>query len=124
VVITKADADRVWGWPLGTKLLDHVTKKGHEWLKDPPWLVEWAHGGGMSFREPDGCHPAMQIIFHPQGAGHSLEIDIDESAPVDVVSAIWHGEEVLTNFIGHKLTDQSRIAELLDKRFGVQQQRS
>ena len=116
VVLTGEGTDRVWGWPVGDTLRKYVEE--HDWHRDLKPAAEHFHGADSdSFREPDGCHPAMQIVFHPCPAGEFVEIDLDESAPVDVVDALWHAKEVLSNALGRKQTDQNVIAGLLDKRF-------
>ncbi len=116
VTITRADVDRVWGWP--TPDLE-FSCKARGWLTDPGFIAESDHGEGTrSYREPGGCHPAMQICFHPQLGGEFCEIDYDLAAPeADVASAIIHLGEVIDHAITHGTTDQDRISRMLDKRF-------
>lgn len=112
--------DRIYASPIGTTLEDYA--KSHQWMRDPACIVERLHGGGWSYREPDGTHPAMQLVFHPVADSRIVvEIDLDESAPVDVVGALWHLKEVATNHIFNRKTDPKTIAYLLDRRFGKEE---
>lgn len=116
VTITRADEDRVWGWPT---LLLELFCKGAGWVTDPKFAAEHEHGeGSRSYREPSGCHPAMQIVFHPCAAGSFVEIDFDYAAPVDVVSDIIHAGEVIGHAITRGKTNQDTISKMLDRRFG------
>jgi hypothetical protein len=116
VVITRPDEDRVWGWPTG-ELEEYC--KAHGWFTDPAFVAEHEHGAGTrSYREPYGCHPALQICFHPSPAGDFVEIDYDYAAPVDLAGLLEHGAEVLHNAVAGSKTDQQRVAALLDHRFG------
>jgi hypothetical protein len=115
VVITEVEADRVYGWPVDGRLRSYV--EASKWHKDIKVVTKHFHGNGVSFREPNGERPAMQIVFHSTPAGDFVEMDLDKAAPVDVVNGVIHLEEVAENALLHRKTDQAEIAELLDKRF-------
>jgi len=120
VVITREEADRVWGWPVASGLLDQVIQRG--WTPDVGRAAEAMHGTKVSYREPGGVRPALQICFHPAGpdapAPYFLELDIDEAAPLGgPLSFLVHAKEVVVNTVLRRKTSQARIAKLLDKRF-------
>lgn len=120
LAITRAEEDRVYAWPVNDELLR--TAVLGEWYQDFKMVVEGYHGGRISFREPRGVRPSMQVVFHPadsvgQPWPYFLEMDMDESAPTGVLGKIRHGWEVLRNSTTRRKTDQQRIAELLDRRF-------
>jgi hypothetical protein len=90
IKITKEAEDRVFGWP-SPEL--HKILQDRGWIYDPNLIAGGMHGtGSKSYREPEGVHPAMQIVFHPfisslemetfnPASIEFVEIDLDFSAP-------------------------------------------
>lgn len=127
ITVTRSDADRVWAWPLDQEarandlLMRHVVLGA--WRMDVPELAGAMHGTQVSFREPKGVNPVLQVCFHPAPPGHPadyfLELDIDFHAPDwrHPIGLLGHGVEVLKNWASRGKTDQGKIAEALDKRF-------
>lgn len=121
LTITRCDEDRVWAWPVGDVLLRHIVLNG--WRMDVPEAADAMHGTGVSFREPGGVSPALQICFHPADpdspAPYFLELDIDFHAPDwrHPIAVAGHGLEVFKNWVSGSKTDQGKIAAALDKRF-------
>lgn len=126
VDITREEGDRVFAWPIGPGLRRRL--RAEEWMRDPGVIAGQMHGDGSeSYREPSGVHPALQVVFHPDpdfdkekdgGPQYEfVEIDLDKSAPVDVVDGVGHAVEVLHNLLHKEKTDQQMIAMMLDRRF-------
>jgi hypothetical protein len=128
VTVTRCDAGRVWAWPLDQEgrandlLLRHVVLSA--WNVDIPEMAASMHGTRMSFREPRGVNPALQVCFHPAPPTHPadyfLELDIDFHAPDwrHPIGLLGHGIEVLKNWATRGKTDQEKLAVALDRRFG------
>lgn len=119
VKITRAEADRVFGWPVESRLLDYVVKNG--WDSDPSWAALMQHGTKTSFREPNGVRPAMQVCFHTNHVDGEprlfVEIDFDYASPSGgFTSFLTHASEVVSNTVARTKTDQSKIEAMLKKR--------
>lgn len=119
VIITKEEKDRVWGWPTAD-LVEMV--KG--WDSDPGELEEFFHGqGSVSFREPGGALPALQVVFHPEGVSNLLfgfvELDFDYASPLSKNWFLHVFVEVPSNLLWKMKTNQDKVAKLLDRRFSA-----
>jgi hypothetical protein len=116
VEITSLDEDRVWGWPVGSRLFAYMIQ--NKWNLDISAAADSFHGTKYSFREPGGVHPALQICYHAHKEKPFVEIDFDLSAPNGGIGSFFgHAWEVVSNTVLRRKTDQARVAKLLDKRF-------
>ena len=119
IYISRVEADRVYGWPLGDRIMRHVVLEC--WPADPREAVEFHHGSAIGFREPK-VSPALQVVLHPAPEapeGYFIELDLDFYAPQlrRPWTYILHGLEVARNAITGRKTDQAAIAAALDRRF-------
>ena len=119
VVITRELEDRVFGWPVGDKLLTRMLAEN--WPRDPKRVSERFHGSSVAFREPGDPVPALQVVlhFHPERtwpARYFVELDLDEGSPYGLRGALRHAWQVIRNALTGGKTDQDRIARLLDRR--------
>lgn len=129
VALTKAEDDRVFGWATDSRLLESVVL--NRWPMDLDNSAEHYHGTAISYREPGGVQPALQICVHSvrtgdeanaEGRKYFLEMDLDYAAPSirHPISLLKHAVEVVANAVTHGKTDQIKIAAMLDRRFGTE----
>ncbi len=126
VTVTQVLENKVFAWPVNSKtgLVDHslmIYVMLNDWPQDPNFASLHFHGTRSAVREPGGVHPALQVCFHPSPNDlypYFVEVDLDESAPRGLRGALWHGYEVLKGRVTGRKTDQTRIFNLLCKRFG------
>lgn len=115
VAITRIEKDRVFGWPLNSKLLEFMIV--NNWNPDDQLSAGAHHGTNYCFREPGGVMPALQVCLHPRNETYFLELDFDYASPSGgVLSFFVHVGEVIWNFVTRGKTSQKRVAAMLDKR--------
>ena len=113
VHLTMFEQDRAWGWadPLLFNLI--VAQGWDPSLRD---IAEWEHGTKVSFREPRGVRPALQVCFHPFGESYFVELDFDLASPWGLRGFWTHAWEVVGHWLTGSKTNQTRISAMLDKR--------
>lgn len=108
--ILKAEADRVW-----FEQCDGLQAGINQLLRSGILVEANAKNHGdtviVGYREAR-TRTAAQVIIH----SHAVEMDFDYWHPWDLVGAIGHGWEVVTNKLGRRKTDQSKIAAALRER--------
>ena len=97
------------------------------WVEDPAFAAEHYHGTKFARREPGGVSPNLHVVFYPlKDPGgwpwpYFVEVHLDFHAAdfKHPDQLIEHGLEVAENTVAGGVTDQVKIAEALDRRFGA-----
>lgn len=114
VHLTLFEPDRGWGWA-DAMLFNLIVAQG--WDPSLRDVAEHEHGTKVSFREPNGVRPALQVCFHPFMDHYFVELDFDLASPWSGIGGfLTHSWEVLTHWLTGSKTNQARISAMLDKR--------